>query len=233
MFTHALCALLLATTCLSGVRAEDEAFEMTQIAKLVAADGAAKDKFGQSVSVSGSTIVVGAIYDDDNDVNSGSAYVFEKSDDGEVTQVAKLVAADGAANDYFGHSVSVSGSTIVVGAYNDNDHGSGSGSAYVFEKSDDGAWAQAAKLVDADGAASDVFGRYVSVSGSTIVVGAPYDDDKGSNSGSAYVFEKSDDGAWAQAAKLVAADAAWGDYFGVWVSVSGSTIVVGAVCPRR
>ena len=80
MFTHALCALLLATTCHSGVRAEDEAFEATQIAKLVAADGAEGDQFYQ-VSVSDSTIVVGAQYDDDKGSASGSAYVFESNRD--------------------------------------------------------------------------------------------------------------------------------------------------------
>jgi hypothetical protein len=119
--------------------------------------------------------------------------VFEKSDDGAWAQAAKLVAADGAMNDKFGKSVSVSGSTIVVGAFLDDDNGSNSGSAYVFEKSDDGEWAQAAKLVAADGAAGDYFGESVSVSGSTIVFGARYDDDKGSNSGSAYVFETNRD----------------------------------------
>jgi hypothetical protein len=149
--------------------------------------------------------------------------VFEKSDDGAWAQAAKLVAADAAAGDKFGISVSVSGSTIVVGADGDDDKGSSSGAAYVFEKSDDGAWAQAAKLVAADGAMNDEFGKSVSVSGSTIVVGAFQDDDDGADSGSAYVFEKSDDGEWAQAAKLVAADGAAGDYFGESVSVSGST----------
>ena len=92
-----------------------------------------------------------------------------------------------------------------------------------------GEWAQAAKLVADDGAAGDQFGVSVSVSGSTVVVGARNDDDAGDNSGSAYVFEKSDDGTWAQAAKLVAADAAQNDFFGIFVSVSGSTVVVGAL----
>ena len=73
--------------------------------------------------------------------------------------------------------------TVVVGASGDDDAGSGSGSAYVFEKSDDGEWAQAAKLVADDAAAGDSFGWSVSMSGSTIVVGANYD------AGSAYVFE--------------------------------------------
>ena len=134
MFTNALCALLLTTTCLRGVRAEDGPFkEAKQIAKLVADDAAADDWFGWSVSVSGSTIVVVAYADDDGGSNSGSAYVFEKNATGAWAQAAKLVADDAAAGDFFGESVSVSGSTIVVGALGDDDAGSNSGSAYVWK----------------------------------------------------------------------------------------------------
>jgi len=240
------------STIVVGVQRDDDAGSYTgsayvfeknatgawaQAAKLVAADAAKNAYFGSSVSVSGSTIVVGA-YRAINDASSGagsaygSAYVFEKSDDGEWAQAAKLVDAE-SENTQFGKSVSVSGSTIVVGLPRDHDLDGrtvyNTGSAYVFEKSDDGEWAQAAKLVDADGAKNDYFGSSVSVSDSTIVVGATGDDDDGANSGSAYVFEKSDDGEWAQAAKLVAADAANGDEFGWSVSVSDSTIVVGAL----
>ena len=106
-----------------------------------------------------------------------------------MAQAKKLVADDAAAHDNFGHSVLVSGSTIVVGAFADDDAGSSSVSAYVFEKNATGAWAQAAKLVADDAAAGDNFGWSVSVSGSTIVVGALGDDDAGSNSGSAYVWK--------------------------------------------
>ncbi len=106
-------------------------------------------------------------------------------------QTAKLTAADGAADDYFGWSVAVSGDTVVVGAYGDDDLDYNSGSAYVFVKPG-GGWATTsaytAKLTASDGAAADSFGRSVAVSGDTVVVGAPYDDDKGSASGSAYVF---------------------------------------------
>jgi hypothetical protein len=122
--------------------------------------------------------------------NSGAAYVFEKSDVGTWAQAAKLVANDGAAHDQFGWSVSVSVSTVVVGARLHGDAGlSSSGAAYVFEKSDVGTWAQAAKLVAADVAAVDQFGSFVSVSNSNVVVGAPFHDDAGlSDSGAAYVF---------------------------------------------
>ena len=168
------------------------------MAKLTADDGAASDYFGVSVAISDGTIVVGAYLDDDKykGPNSGSAYVFEKSDSSDATswtQVAKLTADDGAASDYFGVSVAISDGTIVVGAYLDDDKykGPNSGSAYVFEKSDSSdatTWTQAAKLTADDGATSDYFGRPVAISDGTIVVGAYQDDDKGSSSGSAYVF---------------------------------------------
>ena len=94
----------------------EDAFEATQLAKLLAADGAYQDNFGRTVSVSGSLIVVGAFFDDDKGPNSGSAYVFEKGADGVVTQLAKLTAADGWGGDQFGYSVAVSGSLILIGA---------------------------------------------------------------------------------------------------------------------
>ena len=94
------------------------------------------------MAIDGATIVVAAKWDDDAGDKSGSAYVFRSSDgwDGGTTydQVAKLTAADGAANDAFGGSVAIDGDTIVVGANGDDDGGSNSGSAYVFE--DDSGW---------------------------------------------------------------------------------------------
>ena len=106
--------------------------------KLTAKDGAYGDFFGISVAISDGTIVVGAHNDDDKGPNSGSAYVFEKSDSSDATtwtQAAKLTADDGAASDYFGVSVAISDGTIVVGAYLDDDKykGPNSGSAYVFD----------------------------------------------------------------------------------------------------
>ncbi len=197
----------------------------TQAAKLVASDGAVGDYFGYSVSISGDTVVVGAYHDDDMGDSSGSAYVFVRNGIA-WTQAAKLVASDGAANDYFGWSVSISGDTAVVGAYLDNDMGSDSGSAYVFVGSGI-AWTQEAKLVASDGKAGDQFGYSVSISGDTAVVGALYDGDMGNNSGSAYLFVRSGT-TWTKVAKLVASDGSESDFFGYSVSISGDTAVVGA-----
>ena len=215
--TSVLCAAALAIPAMAATVTED--------AKLLASDGAAWDEFGCSVSVSGDTAVVGAIYDDDNGYNSGSAYVFVRSGS-TWSEQAKLTASDGAADDYFGRSVSVSGDTAVVGALGDDDNGSASGSAYVYVRSGT-SWTEQAKLTASDGAADDRFGLSVSVSGDTAVVGAFWDDDNGSDSGSAYVFVRSS-GVWTQRQKLTASDAAAGDSFGCSVSVSADTAVVGA-----
>jgi len=199
--------------------------DMTQTAKLTAGDGTADDRFGYSVAVSGNTIVAGAYGDDDK----GSAHVFAKPAGGwvDMTQTAKLTADDGAAYNYFGYSVAVSGDTIVVGAYGDDDKGLYSGSAYVFAKPASG-WGdmtQTAKLTAGDGAADDCFGDSVAVSGDTIVVGADGFDDRNS----AYVFAKPA-GGWVdmtQTAKLTADDGAAYNSFAYSVAISGDTIVVG------
>ena len=121
--------------------------------------------------------------DDDNGINSGSAYVFVRSGS-EWTKQAKLTAGDGASSDFFGISVSVSGDKAIVGASGDDDNGLTSGSAYVFVRSGN-VWIEQAKLIPSDGAAGDRFGHSVNVSIDTTVVGAYGDDDNGSSSGSA------------------------------------------------
>ena len=121
-------------------------------------------------------------FDDDKGTDSGSAYVFTRVTAGDLTsgwtQVAKLTADDGAADDYFGKSVSIDGDTVVIGAYLDDDKGSNSGSAYVFTRDTAGdlasGWTQVAKLTADDGAGDDWFGGFgtsVSIDGDTVVIG--------------------------------------------------------------
>ena len=206
----------------------------TQRAKLTANDALVFDLFGGGVSIDGYTMVIGARLDDDDGLNSGSAYVFTRGSTFNWTQIAKLTASDGAADDYFGRSVSIDGDTIVIGSPYEDVYGSNSGAAYVYTRNTAGSltsgWTQRAKLTASDGAAGDYFGHSVSIDGDTIVIGAWYDTDQGSHSGSAYVFTRNTDGSfgWTQRAKLTASDAAANDNFGECVSVDGDTIVIGA-----
>jgi hypothetical protein len=198
-------------------------------AKLTADDGAPVDLFGYSVALSGDTVIFGAKFDDDdvNGVDSGSAYVFTRSGTTWSPQ-ARLHAADGAAGDQFGYSVAISGDTAMITASPDDDdvNGIDSGSAYVFTRSGT-TWSQQAKLTSSDGAAGDLFGVRVALSGDTALIGAHFDDDNGEESGSAYVFVRSGT-AWSQQAKLAASDGAAGDWFGYSVALSGDTALIGA-----
>src|SRR5262249_42030330 len=113
----------------------------------------------------------------------GAAYTFVRS--GAIwTQQAKLLASDGAPDDYFGFSVALSGDTALVGAPFEDGKGISSGSAYVFVRSG-AVWTQHTKLLASDGGQEGDFGTSVSLSGDTALLGAPYDD---ANKGSAYVF---------------------------------------------
>ncbi|MEA5510515.1 PEP-CTERM sorting domain-containing protein [Crocosphaera sp. UHCC 0190] len=191
----------------------------TLLQKLTAPDGAANDRFGSSVSLSGNTALVGSPYDDDNGSLSGSAYLFDVTTG---TLLQKLTAPDGAGSDFFGSSVSLSGNTALVGSPGDDDNGTLSGSAYLFDVTT-GTLLQ--KLTAPDGAASDFFGSSVSLSGNTALVGSPDDDDNGSLSGSAYLFDVTT-GTFLQ--KLTAPDGAGSDFFGSSVSLSGNTALVGS-----
>jgi len=182
--------------------------------KLLASDGAANDQFGFSVSISGDYAIVGAYGDDSL---KGSAYIF-KRDGTSWVQHQKLLASDGAANDQFGFSISISGDLAIVGAVGDDSY---KGSAYVFKRDgEDGeTWSQQQKLTASDGAANDYFGCSVSISGDLAIVGAYYDDDRGTDSGSAYIFKR-DGTSWSQWQKRNASDGAAGDRFGRSVSIS-------------
>ncbi len=124
--------------------------------------------------------------------NTGSStvelYLAAEPEDCEPEEIAKLFASDGAGGDEFGVLVAMCDeNTAVIGAYLDDENGTYSGSAYVFQLVESG-WMQVAKLLPSDGAAQDRFGLGVGCAGSTAVAGAYGHDANGAESGAAYVF---------------------------------------------
>ncbi len=166
-----------------------------ETAKLTPADGADGDEFGRNVSIDGNILVVGAKHNDETGEDSGAAYIFNRQGDGSWTQTAKLTAADATAGDRFGYSLFLKGNTLAIGAYNDDDGGIDSGSAYIFHQQDDNSWIQTKKITAPDAAELDWFGYSISTDGSNLVVGAFRDDDNGDNSGSAYIYSLDSNGA--------------------------------------
>ena len=196
----------------------ETALALAQVAKLTADEGVSNDLFGHSVAVDAGVSVIGAYADGEG---SGSAYIYEQQADGTWQQTAKLTADDGAEGDNFGYSVATSDGVTVVGSINGN-------SAYVYEQQGDGAWQQIVKLTANDAVSPIAFGCSVATSGDVAVVGAYGDDDNGSYSGSAYVYEQQPGGTWQQTAKLTADDGASNDSFGVSVAISDGVVVIGA-----
>ncbi|TWT95980.1 hypothetical protein Pla108_30580 [Botrimarina colliarenosi] len=187
-----------------------------QFAKLSPDDGAPQDYFGTSAAISNGIAIIGSPQDDDNGEDSGSAYLFDA-----VTgvQIAKLTPQDGAEMDRFGESVAIDGGLALVGAYG---HSGRSGAAYLFDVA---TGTQLAKIVADDGSTDDRFGRSVAISGGLALVGASYEDEKGLDSGSAYLFEVP---TVRQIAKFSADLGGELDHFGSSVAIGDGIAIIGA-----
>jgi len=192
------------------------------------------DQFGTSVSIDGSWLAVGAPLGGANGVRESGAVYLYLFDGSNWMPNAKLAVADAVVGAQFGSSVSLKGTTLVVGAPGDSDRGSLSGSVYVFALHGT-LWQQTAKFHADDGRPFDEFGFAVAVAvaGDEIVVGAPFADDLQAfqNFGAAYVFEQTGSGIWALEAsgKLTAGLFRAGNIqFGSAVAIGGDRIVVGA-----
>ncbi|ETR70241.1 MAG: PKD domain-containing protein [Candidatus Magnetoglobus multicellularis str. Araruama] len=193
-----------------------------QSEKLTANDGERGDRFASAVSIFGDYAVIGSSRDDDNGESSGSVYVFIRNGKNWI-QHTKLVANDAKKYGDFGTSVCISGDYIIVGATPYNDLGA----AYIFVRDENNNWVQQKKLKADDTERGDYFGNKVSLSGDYAIIGAHRDDDKGSNSGAAYIFVR-DGTNWSQQTKLIANDGIEEDNFGKAVSISGDYAIVGA-----
>ncbi|WP_422847539.1 integrin [Acidovorax sp. M14] len=214
-------------------------------------------RFGNRVALSsnGTTLAVGAYGEGGN---TGAVYVFTKSG-ATWSQQARIAAPNGEANDYFGNAVALSadGNTLAIGADGEsgdqkgtfatmpatNNLASSSGAVYVYSRAG-AVWSQQAFIKANNADADDLFGSFVALSndGNTLAVGA-YNEDgdlTGTHgnaayaaSGAAYVFTRTGT-SWAQQSYLKASNAGAGDFFGIYLSLSGAgdTLAVGAFFER-
>jgi hypothetical protein len=238
----------------------------TPQAYLKASNTDMSDNFGTSVAISGDTVVVGAPFEEsaatgvngnqaDNSGHCGAAYVFVRSA-GVWSQQAYLKISNTypsrqsvlGLGDQFGASVAISGDTVVVGAYAEDNAATGvnssvmnftvaqAGAAYVFVRNGT-TWSQQAYLKASDTSTEARFGSSLAVFADTVVVGAGAAGPEPCcqhRPGAAYVFARSGT-TWTQQTRLTASNAEDGDSFGASVAVSGhnllsaDTVVVGAI----
>lgn len=216
---------------------------------VAASDSIRTGNFGNSVSISGdgSVAIVGAPGDNDggllDGVVWGAVYFFQKTG-GIWTETQKVI---GTPDSEFGYSVSMSedGTIAVAGAFGEiGEEGVNTGAAYVFERNGTD-WTIGSDSPDvtttetrigaSDENAGDRFGISVAIFGDIIVAGAIGQDigpsgQPGSISaaGSAYIYERIGFGNWGNEQEVFASDPTSIAEFGMSVSMSGNTILVGS-----
>ncbi|MCP4709714.1 MAG: hypothetical protein GY869_13905 [Planctomycetes bacterium] len=198
---------------------------VVQQAKLAVSDPQNGVFLGQSVAISGDTVVVGARA---SGTLKGAAYIFQGNGTN-WPQQAKLTPKNPVADDGFGGFVAIgeNKNTVVVGASLSDGY---QGAAYIFQGSG-ASWPQKAKLTALHPAPGGRFGSSVAISGDKVVVGDPEDDGQ---QGAAYLFERGMD--WQDGsvnlkggkAKLRPSDIVELDVFGYSVAISADTLVAGA-----
>ncbi|MCH2134084.1 MAG: hypothetical protein MK116_10080 [Phycisphaerales bacterium] len=199
-----------------------------ETAALSASDGEIDDQFGYCVSVTDDLIAVGSPYDDNEQhgTNAGAAYVFHRDGDGNWAETAKLLPADGYAEQQFGTSMASSAEFIAVGAPRDDGN---RGAVYLFEFINGEDLVQSAKLVDLTAGGGEQLGGSITIDGNYIIAGARYADGSGSyDAGAVVVFLRDADGSWSLVHKIGQDDPDSYDNFGWSVDAHQGVIATGA-----
>ncbi|WP_117003302.1 DUF4347 domain-containing protein, partial [Cysteiniphilum litorale] len=203
-----------------------------QMGSTINGDGT-NDLFGNSITMNldGSRVAIGAQYDDNNGVNSGSVKVYDWNSGTSQWDLVGSVINGLTAGDQFGFDLSLSanGSILVIGAPFNDEIASNAGQVRVYEWNGS-AWVQKGNqingLID-----SDNFGSSVSISddGLRFSVGARLSDANGTSSGSVTVYQwNSGTSQWDQMGSVLVGEAAGDQFFRTSISGDGSRLAVGA-----
>jgi hypothetical protein len=132
------------------------------------------------------------------------------------------------ASDFFGTSVAISGTRVVVGASEDDTGATNAGSAYVYDLTSSTPTVALTTLNNPSPAANDNFGSSVAISGRLAVVGAFRNDAGAADAGRAYLFDLSRGAPTMPLATLNNPGPAADEYFGYSVAIDGLIPVIGA-----
>jgi hypothetical protein len=191
-----------------------------------ATQGDAGDRFGYSVAIDGTYAIIGAKDAAGGSTSDGAAYAYEKSTTWNV--ITPYLRAQTATNvDDFGASIAISGTVAIVGAPLDDPGGNtDAGSAFVYTRSSGGTWGtssgyEAKKLTANTTIANSNFGKSVSLSSKSCLIGAPY------GGGAIYFFSGSGSN-WSETVMLTPSEAKSADYFGYSVAIFNDCAIAGA-----
>ncbi len=192
--------------------------------KLMPSTGAASDYFGYAVALEGNVAIIGAPQTDAVAYDSGAAYVFTY--DGTFwSEKAKLSPPTGGVYGFFGGSVALFGTTVLIGQWDDGS-GADMGSVFAF-KENSGSWIFQQELKASDRALGDTFGFSVALHNNKAFIGAPFRDGSCVNSGAVYVYGRYND-VWCEEQIIIPEDKNASQAFGSSVAVYGDMAAIGS-----
>lgn len=208
-----------------------------ELQKIVASDRDSLNSFGQTLAISHSYAVVGAPFNDYDELGAnyqsgaGAVYIYEKTSNGWI-EVQKIVASDRTESDGFGWSVDIQEGILVVGASSAdaiNSVGSGPGAVYIYKKQTSNLWVQSQKIIMPGGQNTDSFGEAVRLNKDLLIIGNPEEDLNFSRSGAAYIYRLNSSGIYSFEQKIIPLDQGNDDRFAESIALSNETIVCGAL----
>ena len=194
--------------------------------KISPANPQAYSQFGVTLDIYKDKIIIGAPFKNDSQNATGCAYIFELENDNWIEK-AELCPEFLNLNDQFSYFVKISDNEAFISSIKDDEKAQNAGAVYIYERNEDSKWEFGQKIMAPDAQEGDAFGSAIDIQDSLLFIGAYFDDDNGSNSGSMYIYKKTN-GYWYFLIKVVPTDSDQSDAFGASISVSGDDLLVGA-----
>lgn len=179
--------------------------------------------FGIGVSISGNTLIAGASGEDNG---AGSAYIFERNNDGNWEFVQKISASDAQPNAYFGNSISIDGNQMVVGAYAEGSVGGNIAAAYIFERNESGEWIEIQKIPSPVSDENTFFGWLCKMDGNQMVITSPHI--WGAEPGEVFLYHRTDTGQWEETQVIAPNQDVEELFYGWSVDLHNGNLIVGA-----
>ena len=192
--------------------------------KIYPTDGSEDDRFGQSVLITDDWIFIGANRDYTNNINSGSVYIYNYDQNMNIVLFEKIIPSDYSSDQFFGKSLSYNNDWLAVSSIYDEDNGIKSGAVYIYHFNGE-SFIEHSKITAFDGSSFDRFGYSIDIYSNKLIVGSIYDDDRGENSGAAYLYEYQNDN-WDLIDKICPEHLSSMDLFGYSVSMNDSYLAV-------
>lgn len=200
-----------------------------QVDKIVSPTSIQDGLFGFAIESDGTTAIVGAYQENAGALGpqAGAAYVLRYNGAQWFIRF-RLTSSDTRPYSKFGSDVDISGDTIVVGAYYDNEgKQKKAGAAYIFERIN-GHWSQTQKIIPEDRTEEDRFGNDVEIEGDLLAIGAYRHESVDDESGAAYLYRREQDGSFGRPQKLFPQDGHAQDFFGLSLALKNGVVAVTA-----